>query len=172
MTPTAALMHASAGVAIVVVFAAWLPDVVPSSGSAAATHVGETLLTPTAMPAGDLEHEDPQAMARRSRRLEMPQHAEANSTGSVQQWRTSVHVDTAVRRSSSGAGEGTPQPHKRGLSAKRTNGDDKSALIDLCEANRGDWCTSWSADGYTSDPCGDKWAGVRCDSDRFRVTAL
>merc|ERR1711871_476129 len=70
------------------------------------------------------------------------------------------------------AAQESPRPLKRRLATKRTNGGDKSALIDLCEANRGAWCSSWSADGYGSDPCRDDWTGVNCDSSQFRVTGL
>jgi hypothetical protein len=93
------------------------------------------------------------------------------TTGSAQQ--TTWGVGTNVKRTrSSPAYREPPRTLKRRRAAKRTNGDDKSSLIDLCEANMGEWCTSWSADGYGSDPCRDKWTGVHCDSRQFRVTGL
>lgn len=150
-TPMTALLSASAALAIAAAFAD-SPHGVSSSWSV--TQVGEPL--PTLMSPDYLEPENEASTLRRN-------YLSAT-------W--SVGTNAKRTLSSPAAQESPAQPLKRRLAAKRTNVDDKSALIDLCEANRGEWCASWSADGYGSDPCRDKWAGVHCDAGQFRVAGL
>ena len=160
----AALLSASAVLMVAVAFADSLPSV-----SSSWSEVGEPL-PPLARP-DYLEPEIEASTPGRKYLVETPRAYGDNATGSEQQ--TTWAADTGVKRTVSSPGaEESPRPLKRRLAPKRTNGDDKSALVDLCEANRGGWCASWSADGYGSDPCRDNWTGVHCDSAQFRVTGL
>jgi hypothetical protein len=155
---------------IALAFATSLPGV-PSNGAATRVLVAETL-TPSTTP-DYLETKIEASIVRRNDLFEKPPRAEENKTTSAQQQKTRFNVGATARHAASvPVALGSPQPLKRKLEAKRTNGADKSTLRDLCEANRGEWCSSWSADAYSSDPCRDKWAGVHCDSSQSRVTGL
>jgi hypothetical protein len=166
-TPMTALLSASAALAIAAAFAD-SPHGVSSSWSV--TQVGEPL--PTLISPDYLEPENEASTLRRNYLSEKLRAGGDNTTGSARQTTWSVGTNAKRTLSSPAAQESPAQPLKRRLAAKRTNVDDKSALIDLCEANRGEWCASWSADGYGSDPCRDKWAGVHCDAGQFRVAGL